>query len=76
MSSAVPRPMAGGLLETVTRETICEDEVLNFRMRPQNRVLIEGIIGVMSNPRIDQLDPLECGDAVAMAGQTFSSQIV
>src|SRR6185312_10993515 len=50
------------LLQPVAAEAVGEVKVPNLRMRPQDRVLVERVVVVMSDPRPHQLERLEGGD--------------
>ena len=52
-----------GLLQPMTGEAVEEEEVFNVHMWPQNRIMIEGVIGVVPRPFGLHFDRLELRNA-------------
>src|SRR4029079_3528999 len=50
------------LLQAVAGKAIGEEEIRNLRMRPDDGILVEGVIVIVADPGIDDLDRLESGD--------------
>lgn len=59
------------LLQAMAGKAVGEEEVVDLRMRPDHRVLVERVVVVMAGPRARRLNGFEGG--VASAGQIISS---
>ena len=62
-----------GLLHAVAAEPIRENQIVEFGMRPDDAVLVEGVEVVIAGPGARQPDGGEAGTCLASAGHTISS---